>query len=499
MNERNDIMKRLLTILLLASLLLSSCANNTETSPENTPDAPAGDSLTDAPAAEEAVPETEEELPAPAVEDMGGAVLTVLNYTPESFNWANTLMFADELNGETLNDALFERERKVEELYNCSLEELASGSVVSDITNSVTAGDANFDAAMLFDASVTNILQQGLSLSWGELDLDLTKPWWDSAATEQYNFKGIQAAVSGAFSLYNYSTRHCYVFNEDIMNAVAPEVNLFDEVREGTWTVDRMYELGALAVLDLNGDGTMTAGDDQYGIVSSVTRHYSALLAGANVKYIDRDDEGALYFAIPGSEFAVSVVSKLVQLNTGNDIYTSGTNDIGGGAESSIFYNNRALFIAAYVGEAARMRDIEFNIGIVPSPKYTAEQEQYYSLVEGGAQTVLPKTLGTDARHKTAVLLDAFGYYSFVESIPAYIDQVLMTKVARNEDSSEMMEIVFDTSFYDLGTGVWSADTKNMFTQNIFLPRSDTVVSLCEKIEKALTKKLERFLDDLAG
>ena len=126
------------------------------------------------------------------------------------------------------------------------------------------------------------------------------------------------------------------------------------------------------------------------------------------------------------------------------------------------------------------------------------EQEQYYSLIEGGAQTILPKTLGTEAQHKTAVLLDAFGYYSFMESIPAYIDQVLMTKVARNEDSSEMLEIVFDTSFYDLGTGVWSADTKNTFTQNIFLPRSDTVVSHCERIGKAVSKKLERFIADIS-
>ncbi len=490
-------MKRIFT-LLLAALLLSSCASNPETSPEENA-APADAAVTQTPAAEETVFDAEEQLPPPAVEDMNGAVLTILNYTPEAFGWANTLMFVEELNGETLNDALFERERKVEETYNASLEELATGDVVGTITTSVTAGDSTFDAAMLFDANVTNILQQGLSLSWGELELDLTTPWWDNAATEQYNFKGIQAAVSGAFSLYNYSTRHCYVFNEDIMNAVAPEVNLFDEVREGTWTVDRMYELGAMAVLDLDGDGTMVSGNDQYGIVSSVTRHYSALLAGANIKYIDRDENGDLYFAIPGSEYALTAVSKFVQLNSGNDIYTSGTNDIGGGAESPIFYNNRALFIAAYVGEAARMRDIEFNIGIVPSPKYTVEQEQYYSLVEGGAQTILPKTLGEEAQHKTAVLLDAFGYYSFVESIPAYIDQVLMTKVARSEDSSEMMEIVFATSFYDLGTGVWSADTKNTFTQNIFLPRSDTVVSHCEKIGKGLSKKLERFITDIVG
>ena len=68
-----------------------------------------------------------------------------------------------------------------------------------------------------------------------------------------------------------------------------------------------------------------------------------------------------------------------------------------------------------------------------------------------------------------------------------------MTKVARNEDSSEMLGIVFDTSFYDLGTGIWSSDTKNQFTANVFLPKSDNISSLCAKIEKSIDKQLERF------
>ncbi|MCR4905658.1 MAG: hypothetical protein K6A33_06210, partial [Clostridiales bacterium] len=444
--------------------------------------------------APETAPETEEQLPAPEVKNMGGAVLTIMNMTPEAFNWADTRMFAEETNGEILNDALFSREQKVEELYGCSLEELKTqNNSGADMSKAVKAGDHVCDAAMVFDASVSGVLTQGVLLPWNELDLDLSNPWWDSAATEQYNFFGIQAAVSGAYSLYNYSTRHCYVFNSDLLESSAPGTDLYSEVREGRWTVDRMYELGALGVLDLNGDGEMKTADDQWGIVSSVTRHYSAMLAGAGVKYIGRDEEGNLLFAIPANEYAQNVISKLVQLNVGNDIYTSGTNDIGGGAESPVFYNGRAMFIAAYVGEAARMRDIEFNIGIVPPPKFTEDQDRYYSLVEGGAQCVLPKTLAGEAAAAASVLLDAFAYYSFVESVPAYIDVVLMTKVARNEDSSEMLEACFDSSFYDLGTGIWSADTKNQFTSSVFLPRNDTVASLCAKIQKTIGKQLERF------
>ncbi len=482
----------ILAVLLTAGCLFS-CAAGDENGDGGAAPADAADPAASAPSSETA-PEEEDSLPAPAVEDMKGAVLTIMNMTPSAFNWANTLIFAPELNGEVLNDALYTREQKVEELYNCSIEERETNSSSGgDMVSAVNSGDPVCDTCMVFDASVSGVLTQRVLLPWNDLEIDLSMPWWDSAATEQYNFYGIQAAVSGAFSLYNYSTRHCYVFNSDMLESVAPGTDLYNEVREGTWTVDRLYELGAAGVLDLNGDGAMDKNNDQWGIVSSVTRHYSALLAGAGVKYIDRGEDGVLAFAIPGSEYAQNVISKLVQLNVGNDIYTSGTNDIGGGAESPIFYEGRALFIAAYVGEAARMRDIEFNIGIVPPPKFEESQAQYYSLVEGGAQSVLPKTLSGDDLHKTAVLLDAFAYYSWRESVPAYIDLVLMTKVARNEDSSEMLGIVFDSSFYDLGTGIWSSDTKNQFTANIFLPKSDTVASLCAKIQKVINKQLDRF------
>ena len=495
-------MKKQLCLLLAAMLAAGSLFSCSSGGAENGDGAeaeqtPGGSAVTDASTpAPETEPETEEHLPAPAVEDMNGAVLTIMNMTPSAFNWANTLIFASEMNGEILNDALYSREQKVEDLYNCSLEELeTTNSSGGDLTRAVKAGDHTCDTCMVFDAGVSGILTQGVLLSWNNLDIDLTMPWWDSAATEQYNFYGIQAAVSGAFSLYNYSTRHCYVFNSDMLENVAAGTDLYNEVREGTWTDDRLYALGALGVSDLNGDGTMDKDNDVWGIVSSVTRHYSAMLAGAGVKYIDRDEDGVLNFAIPGNEYALNVVSKLVQLNVGNDIYTNGTSpsDIGGGAESPIFYDGRALFIAAYVGEASRMRDIEFNIGILPPPKFDETQDRYYSLVEGGAQSVLPKTLAGDDMRKAAILLNAFAYYSYLESVPAYIEQVLMTKVARNEDSSEMLRIVFDSSFYDLGTGIWSSDTKNQFTANIFAPKSDNVASLCAKIGKVIGKQLEKF------
>ena len=355
---------------------------------------------------------------------------------------------------------------------------------------------------MVFDARVSTILLKDCLMSWDEVpDLDLSTPWWDNAATEEYNFAGIQAAVSGAYSLYNYSTRHVYVFNNKMMTDLDVTEDLYDMVRNGTWTVDEMYRLAELAVSDLNGDGKMSEDDDRYGIIGTPTRHYSALLMGSGVRYIDRDDDGQLYFTVSDSDYAQSVMAKFVSLDLRNaDIFTNVKADINTDIDT-VFTDGRGMFCAAYVGEAAKMRGLEFDIGFVPAPKFDADQEQYHSLVEGGAQTVLPRMLAEEDLTRVGTLLDALGYYSYYESIPAYIDVLIMGKVARNEDSEEMLQLVFNTSAYDLGTGIWSAETKNKYVSNIFSKSADTIASQTEKIAPAIEKQLEKFmlaLEDLS-
>lgn len=489
---RHSILSANAALLLIASLLIS-CGDSTTVTTVTS---------------DNAVPVTElsettiddGRLPAPAVVDMNGAELRILNSTPESFNWATTTILVEEADGDILNDALFNRERKVEELYNCAIVEIPeiNAEMQTKIPNAVAAGDKYFDTAMLFDASVSSILLKDCLMSWDEIEnLDLSNPWWDNAATKEYNFGGIQAAVSGAYSLYNYSTRHVYVFNNKMMAELDVEDDIYEMVREGKWTVDEMYRLGELAVSDLNGDGTMKETDDRYGIIGTPTRHYSALLMGSGVRYIDRDSDDVLYFAIDGNEYAQSVMAKFVELDLANlDIYTNKKADINVDIDT-VFTDGRAMFCAAYVGEAAKMRGLEFDIGFVPAPKFDTDQESYYSLVEGGAQSILPRMLDEEDLNRIGTILDAFAYHSYYESIPAYIDVLIMGKVARNDDSEEMLQLVFDTSAYDLGTGIWSAETKNKYVSTVFQTSKTDIASKTEKMKSNIDAQLEKFMTAL--
>ena len=114
---------------------------------------------------------------------------------------------------------------------------------------------------------------------------------WDADVVKLYNFNGRQVALDGAFSLYNYSTRHCYAFNKRMLTDLNVGYNPYDLVNDGGWTLDKLYEIASAAVRDTDGDGNITV-KDTFGISGTVTRHYSALLAGSGVRYVDKDAEG---------------------------------------------------------------------------------------------------------------------------------------------------------------------------------------------------------------
>ena len=190
----------LLAILLLASLI-QSCGGNAATD-ETTPSSETSTDTVSTAAEYDSETEADD---TPAVENMDGAALTILNYTPEAMSWTNTVILVEETTGDILNDALYHREQKVEELYHCLIEENAQSDVVSTITNSVTAGDHDVDLAMLFDSKVADVLTADL-LSSGTT-LTSTSHSRGLTATQQSSTISTELRLQSAVRTVSTTTR----------------------------------------------------------------------------------------------------------------------------------------------------------------------------------------------------------------------------------------------------------------------------------------------------
>ncbi len=418
--------------LMLALLTLASCGGSGGEVEETT----AADETTT-----EAV-ETAEFTPAPL--DLGGKTIRCLTWTNhEYFN-------ATEENGDVINDAIFRRNRTVEDLYNFTFEQdvrftapAEHGQFYSTLTASVMADD---DAYQIAAGYGYQLAPQSLDGNFHNLldsrYLDSTKQWWPDV-TSVVSFGNKMTIAFGYFDARFMSNTYAMVFNQ----ALAEEYkvgDVFGIVNDGKWTIDKLFELGALAKADLNGDGEMKSADDQFGVLFSVGQSADALLHSCEIDITGIDSSGKLTI-LPLSERHINVQQKMRDYLYGSDyVDTKGVN----GSLSVIFKEGRALFYTASMATVLKLRDMEDDYGIIPPVKYDEAQENYHGHNSVGDNTALVVPITADIDEVGAVI-EAFQYYGWKEVRPTYFNTALKAKGARNSESEAMLDLIFNSIIFE--------------------------------------------------
>lgn len=141
--------KRILSLLLAALLLASAtaCGNNTTKTDETTG---SSDTTADTNGGNTETAPTETALTdsLPDGLDFGGATYTI--YAREDLEWG-TEMYVDELTGEIVNDAIYNRSRNVDERLNVAITQVTAPGIWGNetsfneaIRSAVMAGDSSY-------------------------------------------------------------------------------------------------------------------------------------------------------------------------------------------------------------------------------------------------------------------------------------------------------------------------------------------------------------------
>ena len=492
-------MKKIISLLIISALILGIVACSPPDNPGNEkPDNNAADlgggqsvqeqnNNTKEPAEEEydSLPET----------DMEGFELRFYNYDNSWMTWAVNELNADEETGDLVLDEIYKRNRRIEGLYNCKINETKVANTNDNFAKIIRSGEDLYDIIQIYDENVAGYYTQNFIHTWERLPyVDLTYPWWLQDANSVFRINNKQYAAVGDFSLAMYSRGFVLLFNKEMVANLGISDNMYNLVREGKWTIDKFAEIAKQAVNDLNGDGIMD-GSDRYGVTTAVKLHFGAMVTGAGVKYIDTDREGNPYFAIPGNTYALGVMQKIFDVHNGNNIFYKLFNDVHSGSSEAqqMFGSQQVLFAGASTRGIANYRGYEFDIGILPFPKYSEQQENYYTLTSGTGVSVIPVTLDTERFEKVGLLIEALARDSYRGTLPAYKETTLKTKYARDEDSAEMLDIIFDSLTFDLGLSVFPQDTYYVYMEN-YLKMNDSFVSTTEKLENKVAAAIAKLI-----
>lgn len=480
---------RIISLLLLALMAATSCGGtgsgtNDDTSADNSTSAADTDTGTTAP----------EYVFADI--DCGGDNFTVLNATTTWGFYA--YMDFETQTGESLDDAVYERNRFVEEKYNMKLE-----IVEDDIDknyekyrSSILAGDDTYDTAYIRCDRIASFIADGyLTNLLDNTGIQLDKPWWDQTVTEKslIGDKKKLYFASNDFSLVGFDGTLCCYFNEDMLDDLGLD-KPYDLVRQGKWTIDRLKEYTSAAA-NLNGDTSFKwdeNGNAIYGL-ASYEDCVNGFITGSGENYITVDASGQPKL-LANAEHFYNVIDKAFSIigTEGEFLFMNGS---GNSHYEMIFKNGRSLFTIAEIKASSKYRDMNATFGIVPIPKYDEAQDRYYSHRTHVCLTMsIPVT--NAAPDRTGAILDTFAYLSNRDILPIYYNVKVAQKGLRNDDSIEMLGIISESRGFDIGEGYgWTEDLSAKVNTMLVSTKKNNVASLVDsnrsKIEESINKTLE--------
>ena len=432
--------------------------------------------------------------------DMNGYALHILNTSQDSLTWADVRIFSDELDGEAVNDGLYNRRQTVENRFNCvmtSEENIPYGNGLSVLQASVNAGETTYQCAFVTEALCGDALPY--CSSWNGVPyIETGGAHWNPSATSVFRLSGKQTALAGNVSMSVISRAVCMVFNKRIFTEMFPGDSLYAAVQENRWVLDTMLSYMSSAGRDLNGDGAWTA-DDQYGLNMGrgFKGYLASILGGAGYRFTSQDEEANLSFTMHTDEKTLNLVTKLMDTMMRDGFYYNEDTSCHGFQPADFFSSGHALFTQGVPHDIYKLRDMEDDLGILPMPKLTEGQEKYYSASWGGHVLMLPKTVtGTEELENIGICLEAMSFLGYYEMVPLYKEVALKSKTSRDEESSAMLDIVFSSASFDFGTNIlYDSVLATGVLQSMWDGKdSSAIVSICKKQEKTIQKYIDKFL-----
>lgn len=352
-----------------------------------------------------------------------------------------------------ITEGIIARNAAVESLYNCKIECDYTNDAPAYAMNDMQQGKHTVDFILWL---WNNAVDYDWTYNIANMDIDFSHSWWDQNYHESFSYTvdGVDKCynISGKFNLLSYDATWSLFFNKDVyerlVSAGKTSIDIYDEVRKGTWTMDKMISLMDAAKSDVNGDQNMKYEDgDIFGCVTINNQYFAtSLITAAGLRMTTK--ENGTHHAISSQNTDVkaysAAIDKAIELwQSPAFLSTSGSN-----TQSSLT-NGQALFVSEVLTVARRITDENARFSIVPIPKYSEDQEDYAQLVcTTGAGLKVSASI-TDIK-ATADFLEVFGYHSEKILYPAYINYY-KTQCFCEDESGEMLDIV-------LRTRVWEYD-----------------------------------------
>ncbi|GHV15449.1 hypothetical protein FACS1894219_12330 [Clostridia bacterium] len=417
-----------------------------------------------------------------------------------------TAIEQEEMTADVLDDAIYTRNRFVENKFNVTIKETTKdiGAVNNYLRQVILSGEDSFDAAYCsvdWGANIGSLITMDYLVNLNNIEtLNLDQNYWNQKVLKEAAI-GKGEKIFYAINDVNIMDLQCMsavYFNQDMITDLGLDLP-YKMVKDGKWTFDALQTY-MKAGANLNG-----AADYKWEQNSSTTYGLTsyegsgvALLEGAREKFITTDTEGIPHLAVESERFE-NVIYKIADMlqTQGNYLYA---NDKASGFHcEDIFMGNRALMMIGELKAADLFRNMESTFGILPIPKFDETQDGYYTnLTFFTPVMVIPIT--NSRLDFTGAVLDAMAYVSNFDVTPVFFNVSVSQKQLRNDESVEMLELIRNSNSFDIGSAYgWTSDIYKEIRDALGQGKEFNLTSQIEKnkgIINAAIDKTMKYFDD---
>lgn len=386
-----------------------------------------------------------------------------VNIVSREFDWYfGEITVASEDSSDNVSSAVFERQHNVEGRLNIQLQNhkiAGSGKegytvVVEALQRDQMSGDKMYDIAVNNMYHTMAKATEGMFYKMNDVPhVDLSRPYYSQNFNDKATVGDSLYAVTGDASLSFIKFAFATFFNKQMV-ADHHVDDLYTTVLNGDWTFE--YQLSLIK--DLYTDNNANSKKDEadtFGFVTNPVLGVDPYWSAFDLSIVGKSEEHVLEPQISVSKItnALEKINRIFWQEDGTLVLKHQADDGEMKDQAKMFAENRAMFTTLRLDlcEDPTLRDMKSEYGIIPMPKYDADQEQYYSYCHDLFSVFcISSSVSADRIGMVGATLECF----FSESLKCrqeLFEVALKVKYQSDSTVSQMLDIVVDHMKIDTG------------------------------------------------
>lgn len=353
-----------------------------------------------------------------------------------------------EIDGDPIMDVSVARTLYIEENYKVDMIIHEDANLVTLIRNDFAAGGGSYDLIFPHPTSgMTALLTEGCFANFLDYSdvLTLDGAWYNSQQINDYTVNGKLYLMVSDYTILGQGMVGL-VYNKEMYANYGFDLDLYALAKDGEWTYETMLTL--LKPFESASD----EGEDNK--VYGLTLHEGYLnswTAAFGESTLVKNADG-VYEMGYNTQRLSNIADSLYSLCWESNAVARGVCNNATYEQSVMFQNfksGKALLTTYDVGGLySLLRDVDFKIGILPTPKYDTDTQSEYRTLCASGGIALPA--GGKDLEKSAIIFEALSRYSYRDLRPAYFEKILLGRLSESAQDYEMLEFIHNHKYFDI-------------------------------------------------